>query len=79
MSGLGPLELTAVRNLSNANDVNRLLHEANTRERSIDAELEQLLSRRDQLDDRILALHATTAEVRKPPLIATPKALYIGF
>jgi hypothetical protein len=64
MAGLGALDLASVRALSNMNDVNRLLHEANTRERSIDAELEQLLSRRGQLEDSLLTLHAATAEVR---------------
>lgn len=61
---LGALDLAAVRSLSNIADVHRLLHEANTRERSIDAELEQLLSRRGQLEDGLLSLHDATVEVR---------------
>lgn len=69
MTGLGALDLASVRQLSNVNEVHRLLHEANTRERSIDAELEQLLSRRGELEQSLLALHASTAEVRRrrPP------------
>ena len=64
MAGLGALEIASVRQLSRLEDVNRLLHEANSRERSIDAELEQLLSRRGQLEDSLLALHGATLEVR---------------
>ena len=62
-AGLGALDLASVRALNNINDVNRLLHEANTKERSIDAELEQLLSRRGQLEDSLLTLHDATTEV----------------
>lgn len=53
-----------VRALRSVADVNRLLHEASARERAIDAELEQLLARRGQLEQRLVQLHASTEEVR---------------
>lgn len=59
--GLGWVE--QVRALRSAADVNRLLHEASARERAIDAELEQLLARRGQLEQRLVELHASTEEV----------------
>lgn len=61
VAGLGWLE--QVRALRSAADVNRLLHEASARERAIDAELEQLLARRGQLEQRLVELHAGTEEV----------------
>ncbi len=60
-SGLGWVE--QVRALRSAADVNRLLHEASARERAIDGELEQLLARRGQLEQRLTQLHASTEEV----------------
>ena len=66
----GGFSLEAVRALRSAADVNRLLHEASARERGIDAELEQLLGRRGELEARLLELHASTEEVRGPaPLL----------
>lgn len=53
-----------VRALRSVADVNRLLHEASARERAIDAELEQLLARRGQLEQRLVEVHASTEEVR---------------
>ena len=49
--------------LTNVNDINRFLHETVAKERSIDAELEQLLTRRTEVEKSILALHTTTSEV----------------
>lgn len=49
--------------LTNINDINRFLHETVAKERSIDAELEQLLTRRTEVEKSILALHTTTTEV----------------
>lgn len=50
-------------NLTNIADINRVLHETVAKERSIDAELEQLLTRRTEVEKSILALHSTTSEV----------------
>jgi hypothetical protein len=57
--------LEAVRSLASVADVNRLLHEASARERAIDSELEQLLFKRSELEERLVELHASTAEVRE--------------
>lgn len=59
--------LEAVRQLASVADVNRLLHEASTRERAIDAELEQLLSKRGELEHCLVELHSSTEEVRLSP------------
>ncbi|KAK9830013.1 hypothetical protein WJX72_009198 [[Myrmecia] bisecta] len=48
--------------LTNLNDINRLLHETVAKERSIDAELEQLLSKREDIEAGLLVLHSATAE-----------------
>lgn len=56
--------LEQVRQLRSVADVNRLLHEASARERAIDGELEQLLLRRGELEERLLDLHNSTQEVR---------------
>lgn len=53
-----------VRQLRSVADVHRLLHEASARERAIDAELEQLLLRRGELEQRLVELHGSTEEVR---------------
>ena len=63
----GAFSLEQVRQLRSVADVNRLLHEASARERAIDGELEQLLSRRGELEARLLELHGSTQEVRLLP------------
>lgn len=62
--GVGGFGLDQVRQLRSVADVNRLLHEASARERAIDAELEQLLGRRGELEARLVELHGGTQEVR---------------
>ncbi len=59
----GGFGLEAVRSLASVADVHRLLHEASARERGIDTELEQLLSKRSQLEEGLLELHSSTEEV----------------
>ena len=59
----GGFGLEAVRGLASVADVNRLLHEASARERAIDTELEQLLFKRSELEQRLLQLHESTEEV----------------
>ncbi len=53
----------AALSLTNINDINRFLHETVAKERSIDAELEQLLTRRTEVEKSILALHTASSEV----------------
>lgn len=50
--------------LTNLNDINRLLHETVARERAIEAELDRQLGRRGELERSILLLNAATSEVR---------------
>lgn len=59
----GGFGLEAVRSLASVADVHRLLHEASARERAIDTELEQLLSKRSELEQGLLQLHVSTEEV----------------
>ncbi len=63
-SGGAGFGLDAVRQLSSVAEVNRLLHEASARERAIDNELEQLLSKRGELEHCLVELHTSTEEVR---------------
>lgn len=63
-SGGAGFGLDVVRQLASVADVNRLLHEASARERAIDAELEQLLSKRGELENCLMELQASTDEVR---------------
>lgn len=62
MAPAAALDLAAVRQLTNLNEVNRLLHDANAKERAINAELELLLGKRGELEDGLLVLHQSTAE-----------------
>ncbi len=65
----GDLTQAAIQKLTNLNDINRLLHETIAKERSIEHELDQKLSKRSVLERDILTLNATTSEVR-PALLA---------
>ncbi|KAL4441200.1 hypothetical protein ABPG77_011437 [Micractinium sp. CCAP 211/92] len=62
-SGGAGFGLDAVRQLSSVAEVNRLLHEASARERAIDNELEQLLSKRGELQHCLVELHTSTEEM----------------
>jgi hypothetical protein len=64
MTTLAPLDFSAVRRLTNLNDINRALHETVARERSMEAELELLLSRRGEIERSFLDLHDSAAEVK---------------
>ena len=59
-----PEALKLVENLTSVQTINRLLGETAAQERSVDEELEQLLSRRAVFESRILDLRASTAQVR---------------
>ena len=62
-----PEALKLVENLTSVQTINRLLGETAAQERSIDEELEQLLSRRAVFESRILDLRASTAQVWVSP------------
>lgn len=57
-------DLRAVEQLTSLTDISRLLHETLATERGLEAELEQLLSTRGVLEQRLLALHTESREVR---------------
>ncbi len=56
--------LAGLQQLTNLNDITRLLHEMLARERSVNAELEGLLSKRSTLEGGLVTLQSSTAEVR---------------
>ena len=63
MSVLAPLDFSSVRRLTNLNDINRALHETLALERSIEAELEQLLSKRADIEKGFINLHDSASDV----------------
>ena len=64
-------EAAAVAQLTNLNDINRLLQETLGRERAVDLELEGLLAKRGDIEGRLGALQSSTTEacVNSPWLI----------
>ena len=56
--------LALIHRLTNLGDINRLLHETVAKERALDLELDQLLSKRADLERSFLLLNTPTAEVR---------------
>jgi hypothetical protein len=65
-SGLPPGDVVAlIHKLTNLNDINRLLHEVLQKERTVDNELDRLLSKRGELERNFLLLNAPTTEVRR--------------
>ena len=63
MAVAAPIDFAAVKRLTNLNDIVRALHETHARERSIEGELEQLLSKRSDIEKSFLRLHSTASEV----------------
>lgn len=63
MSVLAPLDFSSVKRLTNLNDINRALHETVALERSIEAELEQLLSKRADIEKGFITLHDSASDV----------------
>lgn len=63
MSVLVPLDFSSVKRLTNLTDINRALHETVARERSIEAELEQLLSKRAEIEKGFVNLHDSASDV----------------
>ena len=58
------IDLESIKRLTNLADINRALHETHARERSIEAELEELLSRRSAIQETFVTLHDSASEVR---------------
>lgn len=58
------IDLESIKRLTNLADVNRALLETHARERSIEAELEELLSRRSAIQETFVTLHDSASEVR---------------
>lgn len=58
------IDLALIRKLTNVADINRLLHDTLAKERTVDQELEQLLGKRVEVEQGLLGLQASTAEVR---------------
>ncbi len=58
------VDIALIHRLTNLNDINRILHETIAKERNIDVELDQLLSKRAELERSFLLLNTPTAEVR---------------
>lgn len=56
-------DIRAVEQLTSLTDISRLLHETLATERGLEAELDQLLSRRGDMEQSLLALHAGSKEV----------------
>ena len=57
------VDLALITRLTNLNDINKLLHETVAKERALDMELDQLLSKRADLERSFLLLNTPTAEV----------------
>ena len=55
-------EAEAVAQLTNLNDINRLLNETLGRERAVDVELEGLLAKRRVIEGSLATLQSSTAE-----------------
>ena len=58
------IDLESIKGLTNLADINRALHETHARERSIEAELEELLSKRSAIEETFVTLHDSASEVR---------------
>ena len=56
--------MAGLRELTNLNDITRVLHEMLARERSVNAELEGLITKRGMLEAGLVTLRSSTAEVR---------------
>jgi hypothetical protein len=56
--------MSGLRELTNLNDITRVLHEMLARERGVNAELEGLITKRGTLEAGLVTLRSSTAEVR---------------
>lgn len=56
-------DVAVIHKLTSLADVNRMLHESLAKERTIDSDLDRLLSKRVELERSFLLLNAPTVEV----------------
>ena len=68
-------DLRSVEQLTSLSDISRLLHETLARERGLEAELDHLLHRRGDLEQSLLALHASSREVQALLTVASSSLL----
>ena len=68
-------DVGSIEKLTSLNDISRLLHETVARERGLEAELDQLLSRRGELEQNLLSLHASSREVSSLMPVSIPHDL----
>lgn len=59
------MDVSSVEKLSSLNDISRLLHETLAQERGLEAELDQLLNRRGELEETLVTLHTDSTEVHR--------------
>jgi len=64
-------DISAVEKLTSLSDISRLLHDTLAKERGLEAELDQLLHRRGELEKGLLDLHAGSREVNLSRLTLT--------
>ena len=73
------IDLESIKRLTNLADINRALHETHAHERSIEAELEELLSKRSTIEETFVTLHDSASEVRSSVFTATMSEPGYGF
>lgn len=56
------IDLSVISKLTNLNEINRLLHETLAKERTVQNNLDQLLTRRGEVERNVLVLNATSSE-----------------
>lgn len=57
--------MAGLRELTNLNDITRLLHEMLAKERGVNAELEGLIAKRGTLEGGLVTLRSSTAEASR--------------
>ena len=67
------IDLESIKRLTNLADINRALHETHAKERSIEAELEELLSKRSAIEETFVTLHDSASEVCTWPSPSHPQ------
>lgn len=72
-------DISIVEKLTSLSDISRLLHETLAKERGLEAELDQLLNRRGELEQGLIELHASSREVRTTPCLCAIVPLARGW
>ena len=68
-------DISTVEKLTSLSDISRLLHETLAKERGLEAELDQLLNRRGELEKSLIDLHAGSREVVHTQFPSKPDSL----